>query len=189
MCVYLIQSVVIIIYLILYFLNYLDWSIHFYSGWKAELEAWQRIRMKSTIFYLISIICCLQHWNIMLIRSWKKSNTKFLIFLSFCNSKTSTITRNVPRRKNWVFFLKMIFLPWQILNYSKPGICHLNKSHFPHSFKEFERRNIIIFTVTTTLVLYITNFSWSWQGQVTGENEEILLPEPFPGTKISCQVN
>ena len=119
----------------------------------------------------------------------KKSNTKFLLFLSFCNSKTSTMTRNAPRRKNWVFFLKMIFLPWHILSYSKPSICHLNKSHFPHSFKEFERRNIIIFTVTTTLVLYITNFSWSWQGQVTGENEEILLPEPFPGTKISCQVN
>ena len=168
---------------------FLDLPVHFYSGRKAELEAWQRIRRKSTIFYLISIICCLQHWNIMLICSWKKSKTKFLLFLSFCNSKTSTMTRNAPRRKNWVFFLKMIFLPWHILSYSKPSICHLNKSHFPHSLKEFERRNIIIFTVTTTLVLYITNFSWSWQGQVTGENEEILLPEPFPGTKISCQVN
>ena len=112
---------------------FLDWSTHFYSGRKAELEAQQRIRMKSTIFYLISIICCLQHWNIMLIRSWKKSNTKFLLFLSFCNSKTSTITRNAQRRKKLEFF-KMIFFPDIFLVTVNLASVIWNSIQFPRKF-------------------------------------------------------
>ena len=86
---------------------FLDLPVHFYSGRKAELEAWQRIRRKSTTFYLISIIRCLQHWNIISICFWKKCYKILISFLYFCNSKTSTITRNALRRINLGFSLKM----------------------------------------------------------------------------------
>ena len=142
---------------------FLDLPVHFYSGRKAELEAWQRIRRKSTTFYLISIIRCFQHWNIILICSWKKSKTKFLLFLSFCNSKTSTITRNAQRRKNLNFFLKMIFFPEIFLFTVNLASVIWIRVNFLISFTEFGRRKrgvsssaIIIFTVTTTLNLFIT---------------------------------
>mgnify|MGYP003333412814 CR=1 FL=1 len=105
---HLIQSVHITDYLILYFLNYLDWSFLFRQESRARGLA-DNQEEKYIFFYLISIICCLQHWNIILICSWKKCFNILLSFLYFYDSKISTITRKVPRVRNWGFFLKIIF--------------------------------------------------------------------------------
>ena len=103
----------------------------------------------------------------------------------------------MPREeKVWVFSSKWFFFPdifsvtvnltfviWIIVNF----LIVLKSS--VEAIEELQALISLVFSVTTTLNLFVTYFSWSWQGQVTWENEEILLPEPFPGTKISCQVN
>ena len=55
---------------------FLDWPIHFYSGrkaWRPGRESGGKVQF----YYLISIICCLEHWNITLICSWKKATLNF----------------------------------------------------------------------------------------------------------------
>ena len=173
---HLIQSVHITDYLILYFLNYLDWSFLFRQESRARGLA-DNQEEKYNFFYLISIICCLQHWNIILICSWKKCFNILLFFLPFYNSKISTIMRKVVRRRYWGFFLKIIFHSLKYFQL-KPGICQLNITQFPHCLTEFQWWirgesifGIINFIVMTTLNLFTTNCFRSWQGQVTGDNE------------------
>ena len=88
--VYLIQSVNIVNYLILYFLNYLDWSIHFYSGRTAGGLAENQDEKYNFLsdFHNLLLTTLKHHINLQL----KKCFKIIPEFLHFCHSKTSTIT-------------------------------------------------------------------------------------------------